>query len=101
MMSGLAVAAEVSTSWRAAAPPVSVHSTSPFGADQHDLLDRPGQQRRLPHRLDVGRPAGIDAARGQVLERRDGLPELDFGRAQRPRRGDRHLVVALLASARR
>ena len=94
-MPGMAVATEVNTSRRAARPLVSVHSVA-IRRDQHHLLDRPRQQGRLTHRFNVGRLAGIDTAGGQILRRRNALPNPNFGRPQRPRRGHSRLIIALL-----
>ena len=41
------------------------------GRDDRKLLDRHRGERRLPHGVDMGRAAGIDAARGKFVQRRN------------------------------
>ena len=42
-----------------------------IGRDDRQFLDRDRTERRLAQRVDIGEAAGIDAARGQFVERRD------------------------------
>ncbi len=55
----------------------------PVGADQRDLLDRRGAKDGEPHGLDVARRARIHIARGQLIERRDGMGNTGFGKRNR------------------